>query len=192
MPDHFSETLNELLVNTYRTVLKVEEQMIKSMNGIDLSINELHMLESIGTSEGGATISDIARVIDITLPSVTVAIKKLEKKGYIQKVKSEEDGRVVRVTLTRLGRKIDSMHRYFHEQMIRNVAKEIPEDEKEILLKAMLNLNGFFKQRLNYIKSRKETETTVNEKELLKNEDSRNRQRTAEADGQKRRTDDFS
>jgi DNA-binding MarR family transcriptional regulator len=166
MPDHFSETLNDLLVNTYRTVLKVEEQMIKSMNGIDLSINELHMLESIGTSEEGATISDIARVMDITLPSVTVAIKKLEKKGYIQKVKSEEDGRVVRVTLTRLGRKIDAMHRYFHEQMIRSIAKQIPEDEKEILLKAMLNLNGFFKQRLSYIKSRKETETPINEKEL--------------------------
>lgn len=167
MRDHFSEMLNELLVSTYRTVLKVEEQMIKNMNEIDLSINELHMLESIGTGEEGATISDIARVMDITLPSVTVAIKKLEKKGYIQKVKSEEDGRIVRVVLTRLGRKIDAIHRYFHEQMIRSVAKEITEDEKEVLLKAMVNLNGFFKQRLSVITNKKPNAMqNSNEKEL--------------------------
>lgn len=166
MLDHFSATLNDLLVNTYRTVLKVEEQMIKNMNGIDLSINELHMLEFIGNSDDeGVTISDIARVMDITLPSVTVAIKKLEKKGYIQKVKSKEDGRIVNVVLTRIGEKIDKMHRYFHEQMIRNVAKEIPEDEKEVLLKAMVNLDGFFKQRLHLIKNKKLSATLKNEKE---------------------------
>ncbi|OQB25111.1 MAG: HTH-type transcriptional regulator Hpr [Firmicutes bacterium ADurb.Bin182] len=167
MRDSFSVTLNELLVNTYRTVLRVEEQMIKNMNGIDLSINELHMLEFIGNSEEGATISDIARVMDITLPSVTVAIKKLEKKGYIQKIKCKDDGRIVHVILTRTGKKIDAMHRYFHEQMIRNISKEIREDEKELLLKAMVNLNEFFKKKLAAMKSGRTTVPKNNEKDLL-------------------------
>jgi DNA-binding MarR family transcriptional regulator len=78
----FFEALNNLLVDTYRSVLKVEEMMIRSMNGVDLSINELHMLEFIGKNkEEGQTISAIARVMDITLPSATVAINKLEKRA---------------------------------------------------------------------------------------------------------------
>ena len=104
MLDAFSEALNNLLVDTYRSVLKVEEQMIKTMQGVDLNINELHMLESIGKSkEEGLTISNIAHIMDITLPSVTVAINKLEKKGYIQKRRSNEDGRIVHVVLTKAG-----------------------------------------------------------------------------------------
>ncbi len=80
------ENLNGLLVDTFRSILKVEEKSIKAMGVNDLSINELHMLEAVGKQgPDGATVSAIAQELDITLPSTTVAVNKLEKKGYVKK-----------------------------------------------------------------------------------------------------------
>ncbi len=81
----FEKELNEILVDTFRTILKVEEATLKGTGRIDLSISEMHLLETVGKyKEEGATISDIAQELGITLPSVTVAINKLARKGYVQ------------------------------------------------------------------------------------------------------------
>ena len=109
------EQLNDLIVDAYRSILKVEETILKRTDSIDLSINEMHMLEAVGKGKNKPkTISEIAEDLGITLPSVTVAINKLVKKGYVEKLRGEEDARIVYVTLTKQGKKIDSVHRYFH------------------------------------------------------------------------------
>ena len=118
----FEEQLNEVIVDTYRSILRVEENILKRSDQTDLSISEIHMLEAVGKGKDRRrTISELAEVLNITLPSVTVAINKLMKKGYVEKVRGEEDGRIVYVSLTRQGRRIDSAHRYFHESMVRSI-----------------------------------------------------------------------
>ena len=67
----------------------------------------------------GASISDIANDLSFTLPTITVAINKLVKKGYVTKRKSEEDKRMVYVTLTKMGKKVDNVHRYIHLKITR-------------------------------------------------------------------------
>ena len=105
MPDSFEKELNEILVDTFHAILQVEENTLKRTK-IDLSISELHLLEAAGKSEKqGRTISKLAQELDITLPSVTVAINKLLKKGYVTKAHSGEDARMVYVVLTKQGRK---------------------------------------------------------------------------------------
>ena len=95
------EQLNDLIVDAYRSILKVEETILKRSDNIDLSINEMHMLEAVGKGKNKPkTISEIAEDLGITLPSVTVAINKLVKKGYVEKLRGEEDARIVYVTLT--------------------------------------------------------------------------------------------
>ncbi len=122
----FATKLNELLVDTYHKISKIEEQAIRQTGRTDLSISELHLLEAVGKDrQNGRTISDIAQNQGITLPSVTAAVNKLVKKGYVEKVRAQHDGRVVYVKLTRLGRKMDAGHRYFHENMVRNVSQEM-------------------------------------------------------------------
>lgn len=112
----FEEQLNAVIVDTYRSILKVEETILKRSDKIDLTINEMHLIESVGKGKNKQrTISEIAEDLGITLPSVTVGINKLMKKGYVEKIRSEEDARIVYVSLTRMGKKIDSVHRYFHE-----------------------------------------------------------------------------
>lgn len=77
----FEEQLNEVIVDTYRSILRVEENILKRSDQTDLSISEIHMLEAVGKGKDRRrTISELAEVLNITLPSVTVAINKLMKK----------------------------------------------------------------------------------------------------------------
>jgi DNA-binding MarR family transcriptional regulator len=138
-----------VLVDTFWIILKVEEQTIHNSAKIDLTINEMHLIEAIGKDENkGKTISDLADEMYITRPSVTIAVNKLEKKGYVNKIKDEKDGRMVLVTLTKKGVKMDTIHRYFHENMVRNIGKEFTDEEKEVLIHAIEKLNIFFRSKL--------------------------------------------
>lgn len=145
----FEEQLNEVIVDTYRSILRVEENILKRSDQTDLSISEIHMLEAVGKGEDRRrTISELAEVLNITLPSVTVAINKLMKKGYVEKVRGEEDGRIVYVSLTRQGRRIDSAHRYFHESMVRSIIRDMTESEMQALYKGVMKLDAFLKEQL--------------------------------------------
>ena len=141
------EELNKLLVSTYDNIGRVEDSMLASQK-TDLTIAELHGLEVVGRSPGGqATITSIAQTLGLTLPTVTVAIKRLEKKGYVEKRKDEHDGRVTQVTLTRQGRRMDAAHHYFHENMVRAITGEMSESEVEALVQALGKLNAFFERK---------------------------------------------
>ena len=147
--DAFEAALNTLLMDTYHSIMKVEEQMLQSSGQLDLSIGELHMIEFIAKDrERGKTISAIAEHQNLTLPSVTVAVNKLVKKGFVEKERCQEDARVVRVKVTRMGRKADSVHRYFHRQMIRSITKELTEEDRASLLVGISKLNTFFEKKL--------------------------------------------
>lgn len=137
------------MVDTFWTILEVEEQTIRNSAKINLTISEMHLIEAIGKNENmGITISDLADEMRITRPSVTIAVNKLVKKEYVNKIKALNDGRLVLVTLTKQGLKMDSIHRYFHRTMVRNIEKEFSPEEKVLLIKAIDKLNVFFKSML--------------------------------------------
>jgi DNA-binding MarR family transcriptional regulator len=62
------------------------------------------LIEAVGKNGNAPkTISDIATELGITSSTVTVAINKLMKKGYVEKSKDASDGRSVNVFLSPLG-----------------------------------------------------------------------------------------
>lgn len=146
MLDDFGKQINDTFMLIYDSVHKVEEAMLKSST-LDLSISELDIVETIGTfGDKGCSISDIAHKNEVTLPTVTVAIKRLEKKGYVEKARSSEDGRMVNIVLTRIGKKADAAHRYFHERMVRALLKDASEEVRPVILQSLQNLGAFLKQ----------------------------------------------
>ncbi len=154
MRDTYSDRINELLVEIFQSVLTVEENSLKDVL-LDLSITEMHTLEAVGkTEEDGRTVSALAQQLNVTLPTVTVAIKKLEQKGYVEKVRSQTDGRVVRIHLTRKGKRVDAVHSYFHQQMVRSLLKEVDDDARPVLLHALENLHGFLGRQIEKSKNK--------------------------------------
>ena len=83
--DAFSKELNDLLTDAFWSVLKIEERAANTVANGDLSISEMHMLEAVSKDEEyGRTISELAADQQITLSSVTIAVNKLVKKGYVE------------------------------------------------------------------------------------------------------------
>lgn len=146
--DRFAERLNELIVDTFNSIGKMEQQTIRRFTKINLSIREIHLIDAAAKGgDTGRTISDLATELEITLPSVTVATNKLIKKGYAEKFKSESDGRVVFVKLTPRGRKVNSGHEYFHRNLTRNLSTQLTEEEKQVMIKGISKLKEYIDGR---------------------------------------------
>ena len=88
----FSAKANELLVEIYRNVQILEQNELKKQR-LNISINEMHMIELIAKGKTGMTVSEIAQQLKVTKPSVTVAVNKLVQKGYCEKQRLPGDGR---------------------------------------------------------------------------------------------------
>ncbi len=143
----FEKNLNIILVDTFNTILKYEESALKRIASIPITVAEAHMLEAIEKNGGVTNISDLAARLGITMPTTTVAVKKLEKKGFVTKTPSSSDGRSSVVSLTDLGKKVDRAHRMFHLKMVKSISREFDESQQEVLLAAIEKLNVFFKEK---------------------------------------------
>jgi len=143
----FEDSLNELLVDTFDTILKYEAASLKTIAGVSLTIGEAHMIERIAQLNDEATVSQIAAQMQLTMPTITIAVKKMESKGYVVKVPHAGDGRRTYVRLTDLGVRINRLHTTFHQRMVRNISDQFSDGEKDILLRAITNLNEFFRQK---------------------------------------------
>ncbi len=143
------EELNTLFTDTFNAIMQVEEKNLKRVGEGDLSIAEFHTLECIGNGEENRrTVGEIAETLGVTVPTVTVCVNKLVKKGYVTKTKSERDARIAIVELTPTGERMNRLHRFFHEQMVLSVSHEFSAEEMEYLLRCIRKLNTFFADRV--------------------------------------------
>ena len=142
------QELNTLFVETFDTVMRVEEKSLKHVGGGDLSIAEFHTLECIGNGEENRrAVGEIAEALGVTVPTVTVCVGKLVKKGYVTKTRSEKDARVAIIELTPEGKRMNRLHRFFHEQMVLSISHEFSDEELDCLLRCIRKLNEFFDER---------------------------------------------
>lgn len=145
MPKNPIRLVNELLVEIFNDILIIEKAAISSGEFNDLSITEMHTIEAIGP--GTHTMTDIADRLGITVGTLTTAINRLISKGYVERNRSEEDRRVVEITLTKRGRLAFKIHEAFHREMVRNMIEGLSIEGNEVLIQSLSNLNNFFKEK---------------------------------------------
>lgn len=132
--------INGSLVDIFNRILIIEENSLKVSRFSDISLKEMHTIEIIGKRDN-VTPSDIARELLLTLGTVTTSLNKLEKKGYVERTRSEKDRRVVYLSLTSKGRLLDRLHGKFHYDMIRKITADMDPSEIAALGKGLVNLH---------------------------------------------------
>jgi len=137
-----------MLVEIYHGILSMEETTLKNSGRLNLTIGEVHLIECVGKEIEGLTIREIAEAMAIKSPSVTVAVKKLETKGFLEKWPGKKDGRVVLVHLTKEGQQVYEYHRYYHRMMAQEISEDLTEEEKAVLIKTLDKLNQYFKKSI--------------------------------------------
>jgi DNA-binding MarR family transcriptional regulator len=143
----FETSLNDLLVDTFYSILKYESAALSKIAGVSVSINEAHMIEFIASCGEQATISLITAQMQLAMPTVTVAVQRLQRKGFVTKVPCQEDGRRSYIRLTEQGERINRAHSIFHRRMVRDVSGQFGAPEKDVLLQAIQRLSDFFKDQ---------------------------------------------
>ncbi|MFR8961240.1 MAG: MarR family winged helix-turn-helix transcriptional regulator, partial [Enterococcus faecalis] len=132
------ETVNDYLVSVFNDILTIEESELKKSQFNDLSITEMHTIEAIGMYKK-KTSSEVAKELSITVGTLTVAINNLVKKGYVERLRSEDDRRVVKLGLTKKGKLLFRVHQHFHREMVKNILKGMEQEEEQALLRALKN-----------------------------------------------------
>lgn len=141
-----NQTLNELLVGLFHDIMTIEEKAIRKGPFKEVTVNDMHVIEAIGI-EKSKNMSTVAKALGVTMGTLTISVNSLVKKGFVERIRSEEDRRVVLISLTAEGKKAFQYHQKFHEDMIRSIVGQLDADEKKVLQKSLSNLNIFFKEQ---------------------------------------------
>lgn len=138
------ETINDILVNLFNEILKLEEDAIITDEFKDITNNDMHIIEAVGLS-GENTMSVVAKKLGITAGSLTTSVNSLVNKKYVKRQRSDEDRRVVFLKLTEKGKRAYEHHREYHRQMTEAVISRLDENEVPVLIKTLTGLSDFFR-----------------------------------------------
>lgn len=138
------DTFNDVLVNLFNEIMDIEARAIITPEFKDITNNDMHVIEAVGIGEP-RNMSAVAKLLSITVGTLTIAVNNLVKKGYIERVRSKEDRRVVLVSLTEKGKKAYQHHKRFHEEMVQSLLKGLSDQEISTLVTALTNLREFFR-----------------------------------------------
>jgi len=90
------------------------------------------------------TMKELAEKIDKDKSTVTALVDKLIKQGYVEKTRDIEDNRVVFVTLTENGKALKPMFDKISKDLLSIVYKDIPQDEREVLINTLKKIKNNF------------------------------------------------
>ena len=136
------DNVNLMIEEFYKVFYEIEELMLKQ--GIKcLTTTELHVIEAVGNDE--LTMNELSDKLGITMGTATVAVNKLNDKGFIKRERSSDDRRKVFVTLSKKGLEALKYHDLFHKTIIAKITKDLTNGELEefssIFGKLLKNLN---------------------------------------------------
>lgn len=140
-----NQTLNEVLVRLFRDINTLEERAIRTGEYRDVTTNDMHVMEAIGP-EGAKNMTSVARELQVTTGTLTISVNSLVKKGYVDRSRSEEDRRVVLISLSEKGKNAYLRHQKFHQEMIGAILQDLSAEEQRVLEQALVKLTLFFRQ----------------------------------------------
>lgn len=140
---NYGSSVNEMLVNLFNHVMEVESRSVITEEFKDITNNDMHIIEAVGIKEP-RRMTDIAKRLGVTVGTLTTNMNGLEKKGYIERKRCDDDKRVVYVTLNERGRKAFFHHKDYHKKMIKAAVAGLDDEEKRILYRCLERLDRFF------------------------------------------------
>ena len=137
--------VNDLLVDTFNSILRVEEESLKNRLTRGLTISEIHTIHAIGL-DGSSPMNVVASRLGVTLATLTASVGKLVTKGFVTRTRSEADRRQVLVSLTKEGRKAYRVHEMFHREMVDQAFADLTPEEEDAFERGLVKVKTFFEE----------------------------------------------
>jgi len=136
--------INELLVDIFNRILAIEETELRNA-GVPLSMTEIHVLEAVQLVPE-PSMTAISAKLGITVGSLTTSVATLVNKGYVTRIRPEDDRRKVLVALEPSAFKVLETHKTFHERMIDSIFEDLRIDEDEVLMASLRKVASYFRR----------------------------------------------
>lgn len=137
---YYLKKMKTLFLRIFLVALKTENIALKNLStGSDLSASEMHTLVAIGRGTP-KTMTELAQELLINVSTLSIAINKLKKKGYVRRIRNESDRRIVRVSLTAKGKQALSEHENFYFNIIRSMSDGMTDEEKRSYIKMLTHV----------------------------------------------------
>ena len=140
------EQMSEALVRIFENVVLTEEKSLQAGYFNDLSIAEMHTLTAIGPYDA-RTMTNTAEDLGITTGTLTVAIDRLVKKGYVHRELDKRDKRIVRISLTHNGKLACRMNNKFHRVLAQHILAGYDENDRKHLLDLVNEVDEYVAQQ---------------------------------------------
>lgn len=137
MPDkhiNFFEFNNTIFSMIREISHKIDLLLQDTANSLDLTPLQLKIIIALYSAEEDVSIGNLGRAIGVTGGNISNICKKLEKKGFVDRIRSEEDERVVNVRLTETGIAASKeLGEYFYK-----IREEFPDDAVDVNLETIV------------------------------------------------------
>ena len=113
---------------------RIREMLPPLPPGVMPSYIQYRKLEGQGT---GVKVSDISDALNLPRPGVTRTVKEMEKKGYICKISSPDDGRVTYISATEEGEELSKKYDEYYFNDLRADLSDITEEEADGMIRTI-------------------------------------------------------
>lgn len=122
----------------------LEKKPVDIGHGVLLYPSEFHLIEAVGKNPA-ENLTSIASHLGVTKGAISQMVKKLEKKGLVEKVRIPGNKKDILLELTDFGKEAFEWHRSLHKSMesgIREELEKMSDAEIEVFLKVYGHLEG--------------------------------------------------
>lgn len=120
---------------------KIVEETLVHSEFSDLTQQQFHYLQIIFRMKNPA-LSEFAREVGLTKPTVTVLVDKLTEKGYVRRVQSDQDRRVIHLQIDKKGARIGALHEIAIEKLVEKIRSVLNEKDTAILTRLLGRIVG--------------------------------------------------
>jgi DNA-binding MarR family transcriptional regulator len=118
---------------------KVLEESISQSDFSDLTQQQFRYLQVIVRMKN-LNLTELAGELGITKPTVTVLVDKLVEKGYVSRVKSDEDRRTMHLHINKKGARINALREVAYNRIAEKIKSGLSETETAIFTELLKKL----------------------------------------------------
>ncbi len=151
----------ETVVDVFNIAMDIQELYLKQGPFKQLSMSEMHVLEAVD-KETSPSMSAVANHLNITLGTLTTAVKKIIEKGFLIKEKSDQDHRIYYLRLTDQGHEALKVHEQFHQELDSIYTQHIPKERVEWVFSTLMkSIKIWLFIEMNYLKEKIKNKSTM-------------------------------
>ena len=140
--------------NYAHNIIRTSRQMVnEGLSSLQLSSSEGNILQHLFTQEHEVRQEDIVESLDLSKPAVSRALKSLEKKGYVERVKDPSDRRASRIILTGQALKLRPEIEHVYNKIYSIAAQGVSEEEAVFFINLFAKVSDNFSQVRTAIKN---------------------------------------